>query len=222
MLEPDACPPLEVTTPARPDGRNTTPCAWADEDPSLIALLEQARIGDHKAFGHLVERTHGETYTLALRLTGDPHDARDVAQEAYLRAFRSIGSFRGESRFSTWMYRITANCASSHLGRRRRHRVRNRELDSTDDLVDLRCESDPQLWVDATDLRDRLSDALADLPPKLRAVVVLRDVYDLDHTSIAEELGISSGAAKVRLHRARRKLHTALFPDLDQVDARAL
>ncbi|HXH56289.1 RNA polymerase sigma factor [Iamia sp.] len=180
-------------------------------DPeAMAALVARAQAGDDKAFEELVNATHVETYTLARRLTGDDDDARDVVQEAYLRAYRSIGRFRGEARFSTWMYRITANCASTQLGRRRRHR--HEELAEDLVVVDTRPELDPVAQADASDLRTRVAAALEELPPKLRAVVVLRDVYDLPHEAIAAELGISESAAKVRLHRARRKVKERLFP----------
>jgi RNA polymerase sigma-70 factor (ECF subfamily) len=167
-------------------------------------LAGDAAVGDRRAFDELVRRTYADTYTLALRLVGDGHDARDVVQEAYLRAFRGLHRFRGDARFSTWMHRITANCASTHLGRRRRHR--HDELD--DDIVaeDGRAGHDPVGRAEQALLRERLHRALRTLPPRLRAVVVLRDIYDLPHQAIAAELGISETAAKVRLHRARRRL----------------
>ncbi len=173
-------------------------------------LVAAARDGDREAFEALVKATYADTYTLAYRLTGDEEDARDVVQEAYLRAFKGIRRFRGDAQFSTWMYRITANCASTQLGKRNRHR--HDELLDDAPLADEDPERDPQQRADASSLRDRLNVALAELPPKLRAVVVLRDVYDLPHEDIAAELGISESAAKVRLHRARRKLRERLFP----------
>jgi RNA polymerase sigma-70 factor, ECF subfamily len=174
------------------------------------ALVAAARDGDRAAFDELVRVTFSETYTLAYRLVGDEEDARDVVQEAYLRAYRAIGRFRGDAKFSTWLYRITANCAATHLGRRRRHR--HDELADDNVVVDLRAEHDPEACADTGALRDRLTAALAKLPPRLRSVVVLRDVYDLPHDAIAAELGITTSAAKVRLHRARRKLREELFP----------
>ncbi|MCU1497522.1 MAG: putative polymerase ECF-subfamily sigma factor [Acidimicrobiales bacterium] len=183
------------------------------DDPAsatLDHLVEAARDGDHVAFEELVRRTHADTFALARRLVSDEEDARDVVQEAYLRAFRSIKKFRGDAQFSTWLYRITANCASTSLGRGRRHR--HDELDEEVAVPDLRPEHDPVAAADAAMLRERLEAAIADLPPRLRAVVVLRDIYDLNHAEIAEELGITESAAKVRLHRARRKLRTQVFP----------
>jgi RNA polymerase sigma-70 factor (ECF subfamily) len=173
-------------------------------------LVEAARHGDHPAFEELVRRTHADTYALARRLVSDPDDALDVTQEAYLRAFRSLRRFRGDAQFSTWLYRITANCAATHLGRRRRHQ--HESLDEEVTVYDTTPEHDPVAVADASQLRDRLETAIADLPSRLRAVVVLRDIYDLNHAEIAEELGISESAAKVRLHRARRKLRIQVFP----------
>ncbi len=183
-------------------------------------LVAAARDGDQRAFEELVRATYAETYTLAYRLTGDEEDARDVVQESYMRAYRGLKRFRGDAAFTTWLYRITANCAATQLGRRSRHR--HDELDDETPLADERPEIDPESQADAGALRDRLQAALTELPPRLRAVVVLRDVYDLPHEAIAAELGISESAAKVRLHRARRKLRERLFPLRGQEDARAV
>jgi len=176
----------------------------------LAELVAAAKAGDRKAFDALVQATYAHAYTVAFRLTGNEEDARDVVQDAYLRAYRGLKRFRGDSSFSTWLYRITANCASTQLGRRSRHR--HEELDDDAPLADERPEIDPELRASAESDRERVSAALLALPPRLRAVVVLRDVYDLPHEAIAEELGISEAAAKVRLHRARRKLRERLFP----------
>src|SRR3954451_13269444 len=88
----------------------------------LADLVTAAKAGDRSAFDELVRATYAETYTLAYRLTGDEEDARDVVQEAYLRAYRGLKRFRGDAQFTTWMYRITANSASTFLGKKGRHR----------------------------------------------------------------------------------------------------
>jgi RNA polymerase sigma-70 factor (ECF subfamily) len=173
-------------------------------------LVTAAKAGDRGAFDELVKATYAETYTLAYRLTGNEEDARDVVQDAYLRAYKGIRRFRGDAAFSTWLYRITANCAATAT--RKRSRQRHEELTDDRDLRDYRPEIDPEARIDADFDRDRLVAALQSLPADMRAVVVLRDVYDLPHEAIAAELGISEGAAKVRLHRARRKLRERLFP----------
>jgi len=181
----------------------------------MVDLVGAAQAGDRGAFDELVRLTYGDTFTLAFRLTGDEDDARDVAQESYLRAFRGLKRFRGDAQFSTWLYRITSNCASTHLGRRSRHR--HEELDDELPADDVRASANPEVAFDGVALRDRLHVALMGLPPRLRAVVVLRDIYDLSHDSIAAELGISISAAKVRLHRARRRLRQELYPLPDEV-----
>jgi RNA polymerase sigma-70 factor (ECF subfamily) len=186
----------------------------------VTQLVAAARDGDRDAFDQLVAATYVDAYGLALRLTGNEEDARDVVQEAYLRAYRGLARFRGEARFSTWLYRIVANCASTHLGRRRRHR--HEVLDDDLLVVDDRPATSPEGRAETGALRERLTAALEALPPRLRAVVVLRDVYDLPHAAIAEELGITEAAAKVRLHRARRKLREDLFAPADEERARAV
>ena len=185
-----------------------------------LALVNAAKAGDAAAREALVKSTYAAAYTLALRLTSNEEDARDVVQEAYLKAFRSLKRFRGDSRFSTWLYRITANCASTHLSRR--SRGQHEKLPEDDSPADERAESDPEAMAEAGLLRDRMAKALSELSPVLRSVVVLRDVYDLPHDAIAQELGISEAAAKVRLHRARRKLRERLFPMPGEERARAV
>ena len=196
--------PLKPTAPIKEAPFGTPEPSGQDR------LVEAAQAGDRDAFDELVRATYADTYTLAYRLTGDEEDARDVVKEAYLRAYRGLKRFRGDAQFSTWLYRITANCASTLMARRTRHR--HEELNDDAVVADGRPDIDPESMAEAQLLRDRVSDALHDLPPGLRAVVVLRDVYDLPHEAIATELGISEAAAKVRLHRARKKLRERLFP----------
>ena len=175
----------------------------------LDETVTAAQDGCPDAFGDLVRATYDDTYSLALRLVGNPEDAQDVAQDTYLRAFRAIGRFRGEASIVTWLYRITTNCATTLIARRRR--VNHERLSDEDAVVDDCPEHDPQLRVDAAELRERVIVALSALPMKLRSVIVLRDIYDLSHDAIARQLGITESAAKVRLHRARQKLRAALF-----------
>lgn len=179
-------------------------------EPDTVVLVAAAVAGDREAFDELVRITHRDAFALALRLTGDEEDARDVVQDAYLRAYQGLKRFRGDARFSTWLYRIVANCSSTHMSRRQRYR--HDELPDESLIVDTRPDHDPALRGDIVDLRDELDLAIRDLPPRLRAVVVLRDVYDLSHEAIATELDISVTAAKVRLHRARRRLRERVFP----------
>jgi len=181
-----------------------------------VETVTAAQAGELWAFDELVRATYGDTYSLALRLTGNPTDAEDVAQDTYLRAFRALGRFRCDSNVATWLYRITTNCASSAMARRRRC-AGHEPLSDDHALADDRPDCDPAARFDATDRRERLVEALAMLPSKLRSVIVLRDIYDLSHEAIARQLGITETAAKVRLFRAREKLrslpHSQLHPD---------
>lgn len=189
-------------------------------DDELSDLVKAAREGDESAFRKLVEATYRDMYTLAIRLTGDEEDARDVTQEAYLKAHKGLANFRGDAKFSTWMYRITANCAATYVQRRSRHR--HDQLLDDSSVIETRPEVDPEHYSDVIDLRSRLNAAIGELPPKLRSVVVLRDIYELPHEDIAEELGITVTAAKVRLHRARHRLRAEIFPRLEEVESHAV
>ncbi|MCL2395462.1 MAG: sigma-70 family RNA polymerase sigma factor [Acidimicrobiaceae bacterium] len=171
-------------------------------------LVAAAKEGDRAAFEGLVRATTAETFALAYRLTGNEDDARDVVQDAYFRAYRGLRRFRGDAQFNTWLYRITANCAASHLAKRGRQSTEL--LNDDDEVVDARPDHDPETRLGAAEERARVAAAVADLPWRLRQVIVLRDIYDLPHRSIAEELDISEAAAKVRLHRARRRLREIL------------
>jgi RNA polymerase sigma-70 factor (ECF subfamily) len=174
----------------------------------LAPLVESARQGDRGAIDELVRITYSDTYTLAYRLTGHEDDARDVVQEAYLRAYRGLRRFRGDSQFTTWLYRITANCSANLLAKRAR--TRTELLPDDAPIVDSCPDRDPEERLSGEVDRARVAGALALLPWRLRQVIVLRDIYDLPHGSIATELGISEAAAKVRLHRARRRLREVL------------
>lgn len=180
------------------------------EGDELARLVVAARNGDRPAFDELVRRTYVDTYTLAVRLTADEEDARDVVQEAYLRAWKGLPGFRGDAQFTTWMYRITANAAYTLVKRRRRHRTEALDAMATEP-VELRGEHQPEEAAETAALLARLAAALDQLSPKLRVMVVLKDVYGLSHEEIADELGISVPAAKVRLHRGRRRLRDQLY-----------
>jgi RNA polymerase sigma-70 factor (ECF subfamily) len=194
---------------------------WRDTaDPAgedLGPLVDAARAGDPAALDDLVRATYGGTYTLAYRLTGNEDDARDVVQDTYLRAYRGLRRFRGDAQFTTWLYRITANCSANLLAKRARHRTDPLADDAP--VVDLRPEVDPERRVDGSDERARIASALAQLPWRLRQVIVLRDIYDLAHGAIAKELGITEAAAKVRLHRARRRLRELLAAESTEAGA---
>jgi RNA polymerase sigma-70 factor, ECF subfamily len=169
-------------------------------------LVEACRRGDPRAFEELVDATHRQAYTLALRLVGDRQEAEDVTQDAYLRVFRSVAGFRGDARFETWLYRIVTNAALDHL----RRRGRFGDLAAEPEDVETAAATEGPAPEDLGD-RDELERCLGALPEGMRTVVVLKDVYGLSCREIGEELGIAEGAVKVRLHRARRRLKELLY-----------
>jgi RNA polymerase sigma-70 factor, ECF subfamily len=161
-------------------------------------LLAACRRGDRRAFEELVRLTNRRVYSLAYRLVGDRSDAEDVAQEAYLRMYRGLAGFREEARLETWMYRIVANCAMTHL----RKRGRFGQVASDAELDVPVPDRSSERAVDRGDLER----ALELLPEGQRVAVLLKDVYGLSVREIAEEIGVEEGAVKVRLHRARKRL----------------
>jgi RNA polymerase sigma-70 factor, ECF subfamily len=209
---------LEVT-----DATFEPPLPFLESAELLSDRVRAAQHGDTAAFDELVRATYASTYSLAYKLTGNPEDADDVAQDTYLRAFRGLTRFRGDAAFPTWLYRITVNSASNVLAKRRKS-VSLDVIDGTghgtdDDrpflqIVETHPDTDPLERAVASELRERVRTALAGLPALLRQVVVLREVEGLPHSAIAERLGISEAAAKVRLHRARQKLKADLGDDV--------
>jgi len=183
----------------------------------LDPLVEAAREGDTEAFDELVRRTYGDVFKLAVRLTGNETDANDVVQDTYVRAFRGLRRFRGDAQFSTWLYRIASNCASSFTARRSRQRCDS--LSEAGELIQTNPDQDPTLQAEASTLRQTIERALEQLPQRLRAVVVLKHLEDLSHREIAERLGISESATKVRLHRARNTLRRILPVSDEHEDA---
>ena len=170
-------------------------------DVGVSARIRRAQAGDRAAFRELYEEHAGRVYALCLRMTGDEEEAMERTQDAFVRAWKSLGSFRGESAFSTWLHRLTVNVVLTErrsAGRReRRTRVAG--------------DSGPRVTPAArAGLHVDLERAIAGLPPGARAVFVLYDVEGYGHEEIAEMIGIAPGTSKAQLHRARRLLREAL------------
>lgn len=162
-------------------------------------------VTDTPSFDALVTEHRSKLYGAVIRVVSDPELAADVVQETFIRAWRGIGGFRGESSIGTWLHRIAVNTALT--ARRRRQRVHSAPLDSIPEPpAEPTADVDPERRGEVADLRRRLEDALGCLPPGQRAVVVLKDVEGWSHAEIAQQLDISEAAAKVRLHRAHRRL----------------
>lgn len=182
-------------------------------DPDRAAV-DDARAGDTGAFEALVLRYQARIVNYASAMVHDAGVAEDVAQETFIRAWRGLERFRGESAFKTWLYRIATNVARTHLDRRgRQGRIADRSLDDEDEV--LQAGDVPSAAPDAeTSLvtREAIDRALAELPEELRTALVLRDVEGLDYKEIAGVTGAPMGTVESRIFRARRHMRTLLRP----------
>lgn len=186
---------------------------------SDAALVRQVQAGQTEAFGKLVERYQDRVFNTCWRICGSLEDARDLTQDAFLKALANISDFRRKSGFYTWLYRIAVNMALSHR-RKMKHRATvslDRVADPTGsqaerlaDRIEEPKSRDPAAEVQEAELRGRAVRALQALDEDQRAVVVLRDIEGLDYRQIAGILDIAPGTVKSRLHRARLALREAL------------
>lgn len=176
-----------------------------------LELVERCRAGDEGAWKELVELTHREVYTLCLRILNDPGDAAEATQDAYLKAWRGLRGFRGDAQLTTWLYRVASNAAiSKHRSRRRR---RAYEVGAEDELLSsMPAAGSVEGTAEVRRDVQEVEAAIRALPDLYRSAVVLRDVYGLSIEEIAKELKITETAAKVRVHRARKKLKETLHP----------
>jgi len=185
-----------------------------------LRLIEALRAGSEHAYEELLSRFQQPAYTLALRLLNDPSEAGDVVQEVFLKVFRNIGNFRGQSALKTWIYRITVN--EAHNARRWffRHRRREVELDTNPEEARNWKEIIPDRSRSPFDVAfDReqhvmIEAALERINPIFREAVVLRDITDLSYEEIAEILGVSLGTVKSRILRGREALREELAGNL--------
>ncbi|MFQ5777730.1 MAG: RNA polymerase sigma factor [Terriglobia bacterium] len=184
-----------------------------DNEPTLVA---EAQRGNTDAFTTLVNQYDRNIHRLALNITGNQEDAEDVLQEAFLKAYRKLDSFRGNSRFCTWLVRIAVNEALMKLRKRRGERtVSMDEPVATDDRHVIPWEiedwgDDPEKRYAKSELQAIVNEAIQSLEPRLRAVVALRDAENLSTAETAELLGLTVPAVKSRLLRGRLKLQAAL------------
>jgi len=174
------------------------------------AAIERAKQGDAEAFETLYDLHKRRVYSLCLRMTANAAMAEDLTQEAFLQLFRKIGTFRGESAFSTWLHRMAVNVVLMQL------RKKGLPLTPLDDTMPTQ-EDSPKKEPGGEDLRLagsidrlRLEDAVGALPPGYRTVFVLHDVEGYEHNEIAEMVGCSIGNSKSQLHKARMKLRELL------------
>ena len=173
-------------------------------------LVRAASKGDEEAFGELVRLHEKKVYNLALRLCGSPEDAADVAQEAFLSAWKGLPSFRGESGFSTWLYRLTSNACIDLLRRTKRQRSEV-SLDGEETGIDpVDPTPAPQEQAERAELRQAVTDALRQLGDSHRQALVLREMQELSYEEIAAVLDVDLGTVKSRISRARSALRKIL------------
>ncbi len=202
-------PSKPLTTPSddEPDARTSR-----EED---LELIRRAREGDTDAYDRLVLKYRDRIYALAYNMTSNRHDAEDLVQDAFVRAYRSLGKFRGQSSFYTWIYRIAVNRAINFLKKRKR-----RQAPSLDDVdggierdpafVELSARITPRREVNLNELQKKLNEALQKLSEKHRTVVVLHDIQGIPHEQISRMVGVSEGTVRSRLFYARKQLQGEL------------
>jgi len=178
------------------------------------ARIEMTRSDEHELLATITTMRPALS-RVALRIVGNEDDAADVVQDSCLRAWRALPGFRGDSKLSTWLHAIVVNVSLSALQRRRQHPTDHlSDLDEAR-LPDPREQADPHAAAESTDLRHELLHAVDRLPRTLRDVVVARELRGMTHSQIATALGISEGASKVRLHRARLQMAVGLGHHLE-------
>jgi len=188
----------------------TTAETETPENPSQAtdyALAQRSAEGDMAAFEQLYERHHRRVYSLCLRMTTNAAEAEDLAQEVFIQLYRKIGSFRGESAFTTWLHRMTVNQVLMHF-RKRGVRMEQTTDDGETPVQVAHGTSNPN-QMPVVD-RIALDKAIAQLPPGYRTVFILHDVEGHEHEEIARMLGCSVGTSKSQLHKARMKLRGLL------------
>jgi len=183
-----------------------------DDDQELVL---KAQRGDVHAFDELVERYHGKIYGLTYNMTSNREDAEDLTQEVFVKAFKALPRFRGNSSFYTWLYRIAVNKTINY--RKKRNRKRTLSLDQFDQEIksdevyhDLTSKGSPLRNVSLTELQKKMNEALQSLSEKHRTVVVLHDMQGIPHEEIAKMVGASVGTIRSRLFYARRQLQAEL------------
>ena len=176
------------------------------------ALVDEAKAGSLEAFDVLLRRYQVRVVNYVLALTRDPNEAEDLAQEAFVRAFRALKKFRGESSFKTWLYSIATNVAQTHLdGRGRRERLGERSADGNPLEVSEVSSGDASVEQTLVQ-REAIDRALAELSEDLRLAVILRDVEGLEYQEIADIMGVPLGTVESRIFRARQRLRPLLAP----------
>ena len=178
-------------------------------------LIARVLAGDVNAFEPLVTENQTKVYHLALRLLGNEADAADAAQDALIRAYTSLSSFRGDSRFSVWLYRLTNNICIDYLRRQKRQNTVSLETEDDDgETVQMDIPDDtwsPEVLAERAEDAEAVRAAMAALPSDLREILTMREIGGLSYEELADTLGLELGTVRSRLNRARKKLCAILM-----------
>lgn len=183
-------------------------------------LVERVQQGDKQAFGLLVSKYQRKLARLVSRLVRDPAEVEDVVQEAFIKAYRALPGFRGESAFYTWLYRIGINAAKNYLATRGRRPPTTTEFDSEeaegfDDAEQLRDQNTPERILMSKEIGSTVNAAMEALPEDLRNAIVLREIDGLSYEEISQVMNCPIGTVRSRIFRAREAIAEKLKPLLD-------
>ncbi len=184
----------------------------ADDD---LAIVQKVQAGDVDAFDDLVTKYRERIYAVVYNLTSNREDASDLTQDAFIKAFQSIGRFKGKSSFFTWLYRIALNTTLTHLRKNKLRRFFSFEKMSEEDhsagfIEQLKTDSDSDKNTLMNELQEKLNDAFQKLSVKHRTVITLYEIDGLSHKEIADIVGTSVGTVRSRLHYAKQFLQAEL------------
>jgi len=183
-----------------------------DRSAADLDLCRMAEGGNIAAFELLYERYHRRTYSLCLRMTSSQTEAEDLTQEVFIQLFRKVGSFRGDSAFSTWLHRLTVNQVLMHF---RRRSVKNERTSEDGEMPEQTVTGSANPNKMQVVDRIALKNAIAELPNGYRKVFILHDIQGFEHEEVARMMGISVGTSKSQLHKARLKLRGLLIKQQD-------
>jgi RNA polymerase sigma-70 factor (ECF subfamily) len=184
-------------------------------------LVERCRQGDKDSFAQLMRLYEKQVYNFTYRMLGNEEEAEDLTQDIFVSAFRGIRRFRGEAKFSTWLYRIALNQTRNrikYLSKRKffakwSKRVDSEEYDGPENLAD--SGPSPEHWTLTKDLATHVQECLAKMPPQARQILILRDIQGFSYEELSDMLSLNPGTVKSRLHRARVTLQAYLAERLE-------
>ena len=184
-----------------------------------LALVRRAKKGDYRAFDLLVLKYQSRIVSIAFKFVKEIQLAEDISQESFIKAYRSIDSFREESAFYTWLYRITANTAKNYLvskGRRKESSISELSISENEDFFELPTNDSPEQILMAQSLKDTIYDALSGLPEDTRTALSLREFEGLNYEEIAEIMNCPVGTVRSRIFRGREALEDLISPITDK------